>query len=379
VQLFSAVASVEHAGVCAYASNYPPVGEYVDAQTIKFTGTPMFKIVLEPVPCKMSAVYNLAVSATAFCTDSAGVRFALSGTDRGVSYQLFRNNSAGDGAVLAGTGSAATFSGVFGEGAYTAQSIADGVQCPAVVMAGTHNITVNPLPTITYLSGSTEQLLYASGTLTPIRYTTSGATTATITGTLPANLSGNWFNGTLTLSGAVPSVSGSQTFSYTVGARNQSTGCESASRLTGAIRLLASLPAYSTNVTAAAGKSWSDALTVVPTGCTQTDNTALDYAYTERSGIYYYSYLCIVKYVAPFCASPWYPPTSDITGITSSDIKTVIGKAGRYSPAYSDTGNYYLWLLSPDPAKPVALDDGSWGPYSTSHAPTVRMAFRCVK
>jgi uncharacterized protein (TIGR02145 family) len=140
VQLFSAVASVEHAGVCAYASNYPPVGEYVDAQTIKFTGTPRFKIVLEPVPCKMSAVYNLAVSATAFCAGSEGVRFALSGTDSGVSYQLFRNNSAVDGAVLAGTGSAATFSGVFGEGAYTAQSIADGVHCPAVAMAGSYTV-----------------------------------------------------------------------------------------------------------------------------------------------------------------------------------------------------------------------------------------------
>jgi hypothetical protein len=34
------------AGACAYASNYPPVGEYTSANKIKFTGTPEYNIVL---------------------------------------------------------------------------------------------------------------------------------------------------------------------------------------------------------------------------------------------------------------------------------------------------------------------------------------------
>jgi uncharacterized protein (TIGR02145 family) len=44
VNLLTALADV--AGVCAYASNYPPVGEYISATEISFTGTPMYEIAL---------------------------------------------------------------------------------------------------------------------------------------------------------------------------------------------------------------------------------------------------------------------------------------------------------------------------------------------
>jgi uncharacterized protein (TIGR02145 family) len=45
VQLLTATADV--AGACAYASNYPPVGEYSsDAPMLSFTGTPMYEIQL---------------------------------------------------------------------------------------------------------------------------------------------------------------------------------------------------------------------------------------------------------------------------------------------------------------------------------------------
>jgi uncharacterized protein (TIGR02145 family) len=46
VQLLTATADI--AGACAYASNYPPVGEYYNNYTeIAFTGTPMYDLVLE--------------------------------------------------------------------------------------------------------------------------------------------------------------------------------------------------------------------------------------------------------------------------------------------------------------------------------------------
>jgi hypothetical protein len=45
VQLLTTVNDV--GGACAYASNYPPVGKYISATKISFTGTPMYKIVLE--------------------------------------------------------------------------------------------------------------------------------------------------------------------------------------------------------------------------------------------------------------------------------------------------------------------------------------------
>jgi hypothetical protein len=44
VKLHTAITDLH--GVCAYASNYPPVGEYVDATQIKFTGTPPYNLVL---------------------------------------------------------------------------------------------------------------------------------------------------------------------------------------------------------------------------------------------------------------------------------------------------------------------------------------------
>jgi hypothetical protein len=45
VQLLTATANI--AGACAYASNYPPVGEYVSDTEISFTGTPMYDIILK--------------------------------------------------------------------------------------------------------------------------------------------------------------------------------------------------------------------------------------------------------------------------------------------------------------------------------------------
>jgi uncharacterized protein (TIGR02145 family) len=45
VRLFTSVSNV--AGACAYASNYPPVGMYIFASEISFTGTPDYKVILE--------------------------------------------------------------------------------------------------------------------------------------------------------------------------------------------------------------------------------------------------------------------------------------------------------------------------------------------
>ncbi|MDR2448634.1 MAG: hypothetical protein LBD52_01585, partial [Prevotellaceae bacterium] len=45
VQLYTVTAIAT--GACAYASNYPPLGEYTTANSISFTGTPMYEITLE--------------------------------------------------------------------------------------------------------------------------------------------------------------------------------------------------------------------------------------------------------------------------------------------------------------------------------------------
>jgi uncharacterized protein (TIGR02145 family) len=91
----------------------------------------------------LPATYTLNVSALSFCADSEGVQFALSGTEDGRHYQLYRDGVAVDGAVLAGTGDAGTF-GTFSEaGTYTAQTITDEKYC-AIAMNGTHIIAAYP-------------------------------------------------------------------------------------------------------------------------------------------------------------------------------------------------------------------------------------------
>lgn len=45
IKLISAIA--EFSGACAYASNYPPVGEYISTTDVKFAGSPIYKIVLK--------------------------------------------------------------------------------------------------------------------------------------------------------------------------------------------------------------------------------------------------------------------------------------------------------------------------------------------
>jgi uncharacterized protein (TIGR02145 family) len=93
----------------------------------------------------MTATYTLQASALDFCAGSEGVQFALSGTEAERNYQLFRDNSA-VGAVLSGTGNAATFTGLFNEaGAYIARTIADELYC-ATAMDGTRAVVENPLP-----------------------------------------------------------------------------------------------------------------------------------------------------------------------------------------------------------------------------------------
>jgi uncharacterized protein (TIGR02145 family) len=178
VKLLTAVATIN--GACAYASNYPPVGEYTTATHISFTGTPMYEISLTHsggdsetvksgntflLPCGYTmssfsdatgapgimkciapATYTLLASASGFCAGSAGVQFALDDTEGGRGYQLFRNNSAVNNAVLDGDGSAATFTGSFNEaGTYTVRTIADDLYC-AIAMNGTHVVVENPLP-----------------------------------------------------------------------------------------------------------------------------------------------------------------------------------------------------------------------------------------
>jgi hypothetical protein len=57
VQLLTATANL--AGVCAYASNYPPVGKYLSSETVKFMGTPPYDLTLNTGTAQAYGNYNL--------------------------------------------------------------------------------------------------------------------------------------------------------------------------------------------------------------------------------------------------------------------------------------------------------------------------------
>jgi hypothetical protein len=170
-------------GACVYASNYRPVGEYISPTYISFTGTPPYDLVLNIgsgtaservynayslpagytvrdftdatgapgiIKCIVPAVQTLLVSASSFCAGSdAGVTVALSGTQAGAKYQLYRNGSP-VGSELEGAGSAATFSGTFNvAGIYTARAVSTEQYC-AWAMSGSHEVSGVPLaaPTV---------------------------------------------------------------------------------------------------------------------------------------------------------------------------------------------------------------------------------------
>jgi hypothetical protein len=156
------------------------VGQYTAADKIKLTGTPDFYLTFDDgtritvtrnaakasysipagktltsftdasgapglIMCKPPVVQTLKPSAAGYCTGSPGVQLALRGTEPGAIYQLFKNNVQVSGMTLTGTGGAATFSGVFDAGAYTAKAVKTVAFC-ADAMAGAPTVTKYALP-----------------------------------------------------------------------------------------------------------------------------------------------------------------------------------------------------------------------------------------
>jgi uncharacterized protein (TIGR02145 family) len=98
------------------------------------------------IECNPSLTYTLTASASGFCAGDAGVTFALSGTQYGRSYELYRDGAT-IAAMLTGTGSAQTFTTPINvSGTYTAKVLASGGDCEAT-MSGSLILSRNSLPT----------------------------------------------------------------------------------------------------------------------------------------------------------------------------------------------------------------------------------------
>ena len=85
-----------------------------------------------------------------YCAGGAGVAVGLSGSQNGVTYQLYKD-SVGTGQIVAGTGSAISFGNQTATGTYTVWSTSAGGYCVEQMVGNPSSVTVsvNALPTIT--------------------------------------------------------------------------------------------------------------------------------------------------------------------------------------------------------------------------------------
>ena len=175
--------------------------------------------------------------------------------------------------------------------------------CGSINKQGSITVTPNNTITLSSANGSNSQSKCINTTITPITYTTTGASGATVTG-LPTGVTGSWTSNVVTISGT-PSVSGS--FSYTV---NLSGGCGSLST-PGAITVT---PNNTVTLSSAIG---TDAQTL----CINTGITNITYTTAGATG-------------ATFSGLP-----TGVSGVWGSNTVTISG-----TPSVSGTFNYTITL-----------------------------------
>jgi hypothetical protein len=134
-------------------------------------------VVVNPLP----AQYTLSGGGS-YCNGSGGVSLSLSGSEAGITYQIYNGSSLY--ATYGGTGSAMTFSSVTPSGSYSILATNPATSCTRV-MTGTPSVTILPVPqtyTVTgggiYCLGGIGVNIGLSGSNTAINYQLYNGTTA---------------------------------------------------------------------------------------------------------------------------------------------------------------------------------------------------------
>jgi uncharacterized protein (TIGR02145 family) len=223
VQLLTATATAT--GACAYASNYPPVGEYISLIHLSFTGTPAYNIVLKneendtiyrtsgadfDIPADYTLVSftdatgapgifacvppAITVHPTASTSTCSGGTVQLSVTASSATAYQWKKGSAN---VLDGTGGTtanyttaplsgnATYTVVVSNGACSTTSNSAlvtiyGAVSPGAITTASTTTFIGTAPTVTV--GSSQAATGGSGNLTYLWVRTGGTGAATLTG-----------------------------------------------------------------------------------------------------------------------------------------------------------------------------------------------------
>ncbi|GAA4460107.1 hypothetical protein GCM10023093_02220 [Nemorincola caseinilytica] len=152
-----------------------------------------------------------------YCSGGAGSAVGLSGSQSGISYQLY-NGTATVGTAVAGTGASIDFGTLAAAGTYSVRATDVNTSC-ATGMTGTVSVNVNTLPTVytvsgggSYCAGGTGVNISLSNSQTGISYQLYNGATASGTAVAGTGTAINF--GSRTTAG-----------SYTVKATNTLTGC----------------------------------------------------------------------------------------------------------------------------------------------------------
>lgn len=208
-----------------------------------------------------------------YCAGGTGVPVYLSGSQSGVSYQLYRGGLPVVGAVVAGTGSAITFGSQTVAGTYTAVATVVGPSACVNNMSGSAIVSIDPLPNVyavtggSYCSGGTGASINVAGSDLGVNYQLYYGTTAV----------GSPMAGT---GGAISFTSLTTGGTYTVKATNATTGC--INTMGSAIIVVNSLP-YAFTVTG--GGSYCPGGTGVLVGLSGTTSTTTYQLYLGGSPV----------------------------------------------------------------------------------------------
>jgi len=195
-------------------------------QTITSSGTYFFRaqsaagcwgpdnsasVTINPLP----VAYNI-VGGGSYCIGGTGVDIALSSSDAGINYRLFRGGT-GLG-IQPGTGAALDFGLQTGAGTYTILASNATTSC-TVSMSGTATVAINPLPTAFTVSGSGSYCAGGTGVNVNLSGSAIGVNYQLLLGGLPsgaaiAGTGGGFTFGPQTAAGT-----------YTAQATNTLTGC----------------------------------------------------------------------------------------------------------------------------------------------------------
>jgi len=195
------------------------VGSYTVLATNPVTGctnimTGGVSVSTNPLP----VVYTVSSTSSNYCVGGAGVDIYLSGSQTGVSYQLFRAGSP-VGSALAGTGSVIDFGFNTLTGTYTVVGINGASTCSSN-MASSISVVIDPLPVAYTITGGGNYCIGGTG----ISIGLSGSNTGVVY---------QLFNGMVPVAGsAIPGTGAALNFGpqtapglYTVVATNPATSC----------------------------------------------------------------------------------------------------------------------------------------------------------